>query len=158
MTTKSDFTPVEWATLRQAPPDAAAYIIVADPSILSTFVEIRLVNKALNVPSAPPAAEELVEALAADLEAGEASDTGTQAVDESEDLQQRLLDTVRGAAAVVDAKCATAEAEGFKQWLLDLARVAAYAHKEGGILGIGGVPVSEKEKAALAELESALGL
>jgi hypothetical protein len=39
-----------------------------------------------------------------------------------------------------------------------LPKTPAEASKEGGFMGFGGTPVSDKEKATLAELASALGL
>ena len=53
---------------------------------------------------------------------------------------------------------APGNAQGFKRWLLATARHAAEAAKEGGVLGIGGVSVSDAEQAALAEVAGALGI
>jgi len=53
---------------------------------------------------------------------------------------------------------APGEAEGFKRWLLGTAQRTAEAAKEGGVFGIGGVSVSDAEKAALGEVAGALGL
>lgn len=61
-------------------------------------------------------------------------------------------------AALVDEKCSPEEAAGFKEWLVELAQVVAKADKEGSHFGMGGVQVSDKEKAALAELKTYLGL
>jgi hypothetical protein len=53
---------------------------------------------------------------------------------------------------------APGEAEGVKRWLLGTAQQAAEAAREGGFLGIGGVKVSDAEKAALAEVAQVLGV
>ena len=58
---------------------------------------------------------------------------------------------------VVDAK-APHDAAAFKGWLRELSQHVAEAAKEGGFLGIGGVLVSEAEKATLTEISSTLGL
>ena len=51
------------------------------------------------------------------------------------------------------------EADGYKQWLLEIARRTTEAGKEGGnILGRGAVLVNEAERVALAEVAAALGL
>jgi hypothetical protein len=63
---------------------------------------------------------------------------------------------LRQAAALVEAKCSPEEAAGFKQWLVDVAQAIAAADKEGSHFGIGGQRVSDKEKAALAELDKLL--
>ena len=39
----------------------------------------------------------------------------------------------------------------------DISQKVAEASKEGGVLGFGGVPVSEAEKATLADISKALG-
>jgi hypothetical protein len=46
----------------------------------------------------------------------------------------------------------------FKSWLRQISQHVAEAAKEGGLLGIGGVAVSEAEKATLGEISSALKL
>jgi hypothetical protein len=58
---------------------------------------------------------------------------------------------------VVDAK-APDDSAAFKDWLRQISQHVAEAAKEGGFLGIGGVLVSDAEKATLAEISSALGL
>jgi hypothetical protein len=62
---------------------------------------------------------------------------------------------LRQAAAIVDAK-APADAAAYKAWLQQISQHVAEASNEGGCLGIGGVPVSEAEKATLTEISSAL--
>ena len=44
----------------------------------------------------------------------------------------------------------------FKAWLTDTAQRVAEAANEGGFLGFGGVPISDIEKATLAEIVTAL--
>ena len=46
-------------------------------------------------------------------------------------------------------------AAAFKSWLRQISQHVAEASNEGGFLGIGGVPVSEAEKATLTEISSA---
>jgi len=45
---------------------------------------------------------------------------------------------------------------GFKAWLNSISEKVAEASSEGGFLGIGGVKVSDKEKATLADISKAL--
>jgi hypothetical protein len=68
------------------------------------------------------------------------------------------LQACREVSALLARKVPAAEAEGFKRWLLTTAQRTAEASKEGGVLGIGGVRVSEAEHAALAEVASALAV
>jgi hypothetical protein len=63
---------------------------------------------------------------------------------------------LREVSAVLDAK-APQDAAGFKTWLLTISQNVAEASAEGGFLGIGGVQVSDAEKATLADISKALG-
>ena len=73
------------------------------------------------------------------------------------EIKEKCVDILRQAAAVLDAK-APDDAVAFKGWLRQISQHVAEASKEGGFLGIGGVAVSEAEKATLAEISSALKL
>jgi hypothetical protein len=59
------------------------------------------------------------------------------------------------AVRLVSEKAPT-ETPAFKLWLLQMARNAALATKEGDFLGIGGVPLSPEERSILHEFETAL--
>ena len=73
---------------------------------------------------------------------------------------------VQGAAAeilkrtsdLLAQKASPEEATELKQCLAGVAKATAEATKEGGFLGFGGTLVSEEEKAALATVNSTLGL
>ena len=58
---------------------------------------------------------------------------------------------------VVDAK-APDDAAAFKGWLRQISQRVAEAAKEGGLFGGGSGPVSDKEKATLQEISTALKL
>ena len=73
------------------------------------------------------------------------------------EIPAKCIETLRQAGAVVDVK-APADAAAFKGWLRQISQHVAEAATEGGLLGIGGVPVSDAEKATLKEISSALGL
>jgi len=73
------------------------------------------------------------------------------------EIKAKCIETLRQAGAVVDAK-APSDAGAFKSWLRQISQHVAEAATEGGVLGIGGVPVSEAEKATLTEISSALKL
>src|SRR6516225_11387157 len=73
------------------------------------------------------------------------------------EMKEKCVEILRQAAALVDAK-APGDAAAFKGWLKQISQHVAEAAKEGGFLGIGGVAVSEAEKATLAEISSALKL
>ena len=73
------------------------------------------------------------------------------------EIKAKCIDTLRQAGAVVDAK-APGDAAAFKAWLRQISQHVAEAATEGGFLGIGGVRVSDAEKATLTEISSALKL
>jgi hypothetical protein len=58
---------------------------------------------------------------------------------------------------ILSAK-APSDAAAFKNWLRHISQAVAEASTEGGFLGIGGVAVSDAEKATLAEISNALKL
>ena len=75
------------------------------------------------------------------------------------DAGPQALATLRQVTALLAEKSTPAEADGFKQWLMTIAALTTEAGKEGGnFLGWGAVLVNDAEKAALAEVATALGV
>jgi hypothetical protein len=72
-----------------------------------------------------------------------------------EELKSRALNELAGTAAILAAK-APNEAGPFKDWLKQMAKLVAEAGAEGGFLGLGGVKVSDAERATLAEVDKTL--
>ena len=66
------------------------------------------------------------------------------------------LANLKEVSAILDAK-APQDAAGFKAWLQTIGQNVADASSEGGFLGIGGVQVTDAEKATLADISKALG-
>jgi len=73
------------------------------------------------------------------------------------EIKGKCIQILQQAGALLDAK-APADAAAFKAWLKLIAEHVAEAASEGGLLGFGGVKVSDAEKATLAEISSALKL
>lgn len=160
MTTKTDFTIEEWTLLLQSITNVATYVMTADMSVMGAFKEMKAMGKAVEEHQAPPAAQELVGALVSNLKEKTENKESVAAPEMKEDDEVRevMLQGLEQASEVLDAKCSPEEATGFKEWLLDIAQTVAEADKEGSHFGIGGVQVTDKEKAALSELRSTLGL
>jgi len=158
MTTKNDFTAEEWQLLTVAPVNAGSYIISADLSVMGAIREMKALGKALEEPTPPAAAQELVAALIADAEAqAKNKEEGeTAPAQEGEDVREQIRQALQQTATLLNAKCTSEEAAGFKQWLQDVAQAVAEADKEGSHFGIGGQRVSDKEQTALAELATLL--
>jgi hypothetical protein len=160
MSTKADFTPDEWVQVLRAPSWASIAVVAASPSgpfgvVKELFAAGKLLAEAKAGGQNP-----LVSALVNDLSTsdGRRQAQPTEASGKSpEEIRQLAVDALKQVASLLDGK-AGADAEGFKRWLATLAGRVAEASKEGGFLGIGGVRVSEKETAVLADIGKALGV
>lgn len=160
---KTDFAPVEWRKVIQAPLLAGYAVSAADPSgfiglLQEAFAAMRAVSQAR-----AQAGDELIrtvcEALGGSSGRAEARE-GVRSIIQGaglDEIKQRSLDGLRQTAAIIDAK-AGEHAAPFKSWLVDVARQVAEAGLEDTFLGFGGIRMSEKEKATLREISDALGL
>ncbi|MCB0091563.1 MAG: hypothetical protein KDE54_26915 [Caldilineaceae bacterium] len=160
MTTKSAFTDAEWKTLMQAPFVAGMYITMADPSLGDSFKESVAVASKVAKTARSASGTELLVALAGEFSdfsnaAGAKPEFSARDVDA---IKAEALADVKAAATLLQQKATAAEAAEISQWLYDMGLTAAEAAKEGDFLGIGGVRVSDAEKAALAHLAQALGV
>jgi len=162
MATKASFTPEEWARIVGSPMVASMAITAADPSGLWGLLKESMAGGwALLAAKQDAQANGLVKAVADDITT---SDTRS-AVRESfqsqfkgsqlADIKPKAIQELRSVSALLDAK-APEDAAAFKSWLREVARKAAEAGNEGGLLGFGGVAVSEAEKATLEEIDGAL--
>jgi len=160
MTTKMDYTELEWAGLVRAPITVGSYIIVADPSVMAMLAEMQGMMQAIQAQQAPEAAAELVAAVVAEIVAmaSRKEKIAPPQVEKSQDPKPQILADLMQDLAILDTKVTVEEKAGFCSWLLSVAGATAEAGREGGFLGIGAVRVSEQEKAALEELKQAFGL
>src|SRR4051812_16340449 len=164
MADKSSFTSDEWTLLMQSVMAASLAVTMADPSGLwgvlkEGFASARsLVEAKLN-----PGADALVKAVVADFETGSSRTVARDGLQakfsgaKPPEIKAKCLDILRQVSTLLDAK-APSDAAGFKGWLRQVAQKVAEASTEGGFLGIGGVKVSDAEKATLTEMSSALNL
>ncbi len=163
MASKSDFTPVEWRKLVQSPLLAGYAVSAADPSgfiglLQEAFAAARMVSQAH-----AEAGDALIKSVADELQtSGGRADAreGVRTIVQGaslEEIKHRALDSLKQVAAVLDAR-AGEHAAPFKSWLLAIASKVAEAGLEDTFLGFGGIRMSEKEKATLAEISHALGL
>ena len=162
MAGKADFTADEWSRVLASPMVASTAITAADPSGLWGLLQEGIAASwALARAKQDASANPLVKAVSDDFASGDAR---TQAKERFQgvfrgaqpaDLKTRAVEELRSVSSILDAK-APQEAAAFKGWLRDIAQKAAEAADEGGFLGIGGVTVSEAEKATLVEIAAAL--
>lgn len=170
MTSREDYTSAEWEGLLRAPIMAGTYIVLADVSLTAIPKELKGLSRAVHHQPVPSGAADLVSAVVMDLTEGAESDeqlTGItlqedpdwrEALDRYEDPRQQVMKLLKQDLAVLEEKAAPQERQAFCQWLVEVAQATAEAGREGGLLGIGAVRVSDQEKAALTELREALGL
>ena len=149
MTTKSEFNAEDWETVAQAPALAALMVMIADRG--GAIRESIALGKAYNE-ARQGEGSELIQQLVSSPPRLDPASIGPP--DQArEQLPQRLTEAV----GIVDDKATPEEAEEYRGFLLRLADVVAHAHKEGGVLGIGGKEVSAEEQAALDQLSATLG-
>ncbi|MBV9198443.1 MAG: hypothetical protein JOY83_01670 [Alphaproteobacteria bacterium] len=164
MTDKSNFTPEEWKLLLESVTMAGIAVTAAEPSGLWGLLKESFAGgSALVQAKIDPASNPLIKAVVADFETAEGQSAARDGLREKltnskpAEIKAQCIETLRQAGAVVDAK-APSDAGAFKGWLRQISQHVAEAAKEGGFFGIGGVLVSEAEKATLTEISGALGL
>ena len=164
MADKSNFTPDEWKLLLESVMMAGIAVTTAEPSGLWGLLKESFAGgSALATAKMDPKANMLIKAVVADFETADGRSTARDGLNETlagckpAEIKAKCIETLRQAGGVVDAK-APGDAAAFKGWLRQSSQHVAEASKEGGFLGIGGVAVSEAEKATLTEIASALRL
>ena len=164
MADKSNFTPEEWKLLLESVMMAGIAVTAAEPSGLWGLLKESFASgSALMQAKLEPGSNPLIKAVVADFGTAEGQSTARDGLKEKlttskhAEVPARCIETLRQAGALVDAK-APSDAAAFKGWLRQISQHVAEAAKEGGFLGIGGVLVSEAEKATLTEISGALGL
>lgn len=157
MSTKADYTAEEWNLIARGPVFAGMTIVVADPAIFGSMKESAAIAKAI-VESGKTSDIELIQAISAASQGGKRYQTPDLPKDQgTEGAIKVLVKECHQAVRLVGEKSAD-EAEGYAQWLVDIARLTAASSKEGGFLGIGATRVSEQETAAIQRLAEALGV
>jgi membrane-bound lytic murein transglycosylase B len=163
MANKQNFNPDEWSKILQSTMLAGIAITAAEPSGLwGALKEAFASSSALAAAKSNTSSSELIKAVVSDFETKEGRASIQEALRQHlagakpADAVQRSLANLREVSAILDAK-APQDAAGFKTWLQAISQNVADASSEGGFLGIGGVKVSEAEKATLAEISKALG-
>jgi hypothetical protein len=161
MTDKSNFAPDEWKVLLESVIAAGIAVTAAEPSGLWGLLKESFAGgTALAKAKSDPGANALIKAVVDDFNTAEGSAARDALKNKFKDskpteIKDKCIETLREAAAIVDAK-APGDAAAYKGWLQQISQHVAEASKEGGFLGVGGVPVSEAEKATLTEISSAL--
>jgi hypothetical protein len=151
MTKKADFNAEEWSLVLEGPPIAGMIVIMAERG--GTIRETISMAKAYTETRERHAGAELLDDILAAQPELDPKQFGS-----AEELRDRGQQRIQEAVALLEQKATPEEVDGYKRFVLDVADRAARAHKEGGVLGIGGKEVSESEQAALDRLAADLGI
>jgi len=154
MTSKQDFTDEEWIRIRRAPLVAGVAISLADPGGPIEMAKETMAT--LRSATLPPSQEELLAAVALDLQAATQHKQNPLG-DFKPRGGQQVLEELREVNELVTAKATPEEGQAFRRWLLVAAQAAADAGKEGGFMGFGGEQVSAGEQRMLDQVRAALG-
>src|SRR3954454_22808608 len=163
MADKSSFTKEEWTLLLESPMLAGMAITAADPSGLWGLLKESFASgSALAKAMTDPGGNQLVRALATDFSTSEARSAARDGLkaklanSKTAEVKTKSIEALRQVSAVLGAK-APGDAAAFKSCLRQISQATAEAASEGGgLLGLGGVQVSEAEKATLADISNAL--
>lgn len=142
MTTKASFNAEEWALVTTAPALAGLFVASSESGgqLRESVALSRAYAEARSQQPGP-----LMEAILTT-----APSLGPQDAPRTPDaIRERALADLRRAVRTLDRVAQDDELVAYKRFVYALAQEVAQAHREGGFLGIGGKPVSEKEQAAL---------
>jgi hypothetical protein len=159
MTSKADFTDEEWARLKRAPFVAGLAISLADPggpieAVKETAATLKAVRDAEGGERGELPGEIAREVVA---EAGQRKNPlGGFKPSKGANAGVEILDELREVNHIVSEKASPEDAAAIRAWLLDAARDAANAAKEGGFFGFHAERVSEGEQQMLDRLGEAL--
>jgi hypothetical protein len=163
MTTKTDFSSVEWEVLRDAPNLVILAVTVAGASgIFGSIAEamapsgtIRDALKGSNqLLREVCEKEEMMSSVESIKRLAKASGdfAGIQAA-----LRKEAIDKSRAAVDLLRQKGSPEDVAAYREFLITLGDKVANAAKEGAFLGFGGERVSEHERTLLTELAKAVG-
>jgi hypothetical protein len=150
LTSKAAFNAEEWQTVVEGPVLAGLRVVAASRG--GTIRESLAVAKVYAAAREKQDDSELLDALVASPPAADAHEVRERGGDIATVSSDRLREALR----LLSEKATPEEVEEYKAFVVEVARTAAEAHKEGGFIGIGGKPISEEEQAALDEIQTVL--
>jgi hypothetical protein len=147
MTSKADFTPQEWELVLEGPPSAGMIVITAQRG--GTLRETVSMAKAYAEARQLHGQSELLDEIVAAKPKIDHTRYGSL-----DELRENGLAHLRDAVSLLQGKATPEELDQYRRFILSLADKVANAHREGGG---GAEPVSDAERAAIAEIAQALG-
>jgi hypothetical protein len=149
VTGKADFSDQEWKQVLEGPTSAGLIVIASDRggSIRETFSMAKAYTEARQQHGESELLDEIVAAK---------PEMDRTRAPSPEQLKEHSLQNIRDAIAILKGKATDEEVAEYRKFVLDLAERVAEARKEG-FLGLSGERVSDAERAAISEIETALG-
>jgi hypothetical protein len=149
MATKADFNAEEWSTVVEGPVLAGMRVVAASRG--GTLRESVAIGRVYAEARQGQGDSELLDELVS-------SPPGVdpKRLQGAGEIAAVSSDRLREALGVLKEKASASDVDAYKRFVLDVARAAAEAHKEGGFVGIGGKQISDEEQAALEEIRSVL--
>ena len=164
MVDKSTFSPEEWKTLLESVMAPGLAITAAEPSGLWGLLQESFASgKMLATSKMDTTSNPLIRAVVDDFATSEGRTVARDGLKESlsgkkpSEVKTACIEILNKVDGILSTN-APSDAAAFKNWLRDISQSVAEASTEGGFFGIGGVTVSDSEKATLAEISSALKL
>lgn len=162
MSIKDGFSPEQWKGVFNAPSAAAMFVSTASGGAFEMIKEILTASSFMQdliKREGGSGYGPFVDDLLATIKGMSTDEVKENTIRfEAKDPVAARSEVKQVVADGVAAVAATPGAEGFKRWILDLAREVAET-KTGGFLGIGAKSViDEQEQAALDELKAMMGL
>lgn len=164
MTKQADYSQEEWQTLIDGPALVGTSIMLAGKSGLGSMKESMAVAAGILSGKSDFEDNELVQGIIESRVKDKMRSTIEDISGDNpylrlkpEELVERVVERCKDIETLLSQKSNAAEADEYKQWMLDVGQRVAEAAKEGGFLGIGGERVSDAESEALSQMRSALG-
>ncbi|MGH2868687.1 MAG: hypothetical protein ACRDNK_14130 [Solirubrobacteraceae bacterium] len=151
MTTKADFNAEEWSTVVNGPLYAGMRVISADRG--GTLRESLAMGRAYQQAREHHGESDLLD----ELVKSPPSIDPDRVREAGGNITEVATTQLHEAIGILEAKSTAAETDAYKRFVMTLAQAVASAHKEGGVLGIGGKQISDAENQALDEISAALG-
>jgi hypothetical protein len=159
MANKTDFTDAEWKSIVGVAPMVGLAVAMSSPNgPFGVMKEMMAIGMELAGMAKSGSSNALIGAIIDDVKARATKPEMPAGATSPDQAKAAAIAQIKAVATLIDAKAPGAESLEFKRWLLTLANRVAEASSEGGFLGIGGVKVNDSEKAALAEIATALGI
>ncbi|MEY9878450.1 putative membrane protein [Streptacidiphilus sp. MAP12-33] len=145
-----DFTPEDWAVLQRASTASGVLVALAEGEVDADEI-VAMVQFLREASISHP------RRLIRELAAASSFDTGLRADTRYADYEKPALHTIHAAALVI-ARVAPGELDGFRAFLAGLAEVVAEANNEGGFFGLGARPRTPRESLAMEAVARSMDL